>query len=379
MADTARTRRFRRTRPRPDNDPAVSTDARADANTAPQQPRPRPAVMQARQDVVDVAAFIGKVQTERSHGRPAPQPQPMKAVLGAFQGSPATQTTVQILAAAATARHFHGQNSAVARKWEQLAQDNAVRLEAMRAAQHQQQQIRYVQEQVSPQEMDRQLRARIDTERETDQRAFDAAGALALSYVAAQALPSFAKLTELSHTHLTAPEPTPVPDDASTTTQEHDPETTNNTATELHSEIDLAKSPDSTPPQNPRNDPVDTPAVEDADLSDRLEHVHTEPATSSEASSGADLEQIGSVLEKAGRGVVTAIGPVNGDDDVAPPLSPVDMNQLSQELLDGIAAAMISHPRSVTEMLNIERQPDHTNEAAFVPGTGVEHSHALTL
>ncbi|WP_348257222.1 hypothetical protein, partial [Salmonella enterica] len=88
----------------------------------------------------------------------------MKAVLGAFQGSPATQTTVQILAAAATARHFHGQNSAVARKWEQLAQDNAVRLEAMRAAQHQQQQIRYVQEQVSPQEMDRQLRARIDTE-----------------------------------------------------------------------------------------------------------------------------------------------------------------------------------------------------------------------
>ena len=92
-----------------------------------------------------------------------------------------------------------------------------------------------------------------------------------------------------------------------------------------------------------------------------------------------DLSTIGTVLESASRGVATAIGPINGDDEVAPPLSPVNLNQLGQELLDAIGAAMGSHPRSVTEMLNIERTPDHINEAAFVPDTGVEHSHEATL
>ncbi|MBP2214704.1 hypothetical protein JOJ87_005116 [Rhodococcus ruber] len=392
MADSDRTRRFRRTRRHAGGDAAAFIDARAARNAAPQQPpaqpQPRPAAVQAHQDVVDVAAFVRKVENERSQGRPAPQPQPMKTVLGAFHGSPATQTTVQILAAAATARHVGGENSAAARRWERLAQDNAARLEAMRAAQYRQEQARCVQAQMPPEEMDRRLRARVAADREVDRRAFDAAGAVALSYVAAKALPPFDKLAELSHTHLTAPEPTPVPLEvathmenpthaaqAETVTEHADPET------EAAQEIDFDKSPDPTEPETEPGIQADTAAaaVEDADVSDRLEQVQTEPTTSSKAKGGANLEQIGSVLEKAGRGIGAAIGPINGNDEVAPPLSPVDMNQLSQELLDALAAAMSSHPRSVTEMLNIERQPDHTNEAAFVPDMGLEHSREATL
>ncbi|AYA27494.1 hypothetical protein C6369_025855 [Rhodococcus rhodochrous] len=388
MADTNRPRRFRRTRTHVGGDAAAFIDARAARNAAPQQPQPRPAAVQARQDVVDVAAFVGRVEAERSQGRPAPQPQPMKTVLGVFHGSPATQTTVQILAAAATARHFGGENSAAARKWEWLAQDNAARLEAMRAAQYRQEQDRCVQAQMPPEEMDRQLRARVAADREVDQRAFDAASAVALSYVAAKALPPFDKLAELSHTLLTAPEPTPVPPEVATSmeTQTHaapdetvtehaDPET------EAAPELDLDKSPDPEEPETEQDVQADTTgaAVEDADVSDRLEQMQAEPITSSEEKGGANLERIGSVFEKAGRGIGAAIGPINGNDEVAPPLSPVDMNQLSQELVDAIAAAMSGHPRSVTEMLNIERQPDHTNEAAFVPDMGVEHSHEATV
>ncbi|WP_203010708.1 hypothetical protein [Rhodococcus ruber] len=57
---------------------------------------------------------------------------------------------------------------------------------------------------------------------------------------------------------------------------------------------------------------------------------------------------------------------------MAPPLSPVDTNQLSQELLSAIGGAMTGHPRPVTEMLNIERRPDYTNKMVFGPNIGVE-------
>lgn len=190
MADTDRARRFR---PQATEDPAAYIDGRADRRGTPPHPttgqRPRPAPVQARQDVVDVAAFIRRVDTERGQGRPAPRPQPMQTILGAFHGSPATQATVQILAAAATARHFGGENSSAARKWEKLAQDNAARLEAMRAQQYLQEQSRYVQAQLLPEESDRRINERVAADRETDRRAFDAAGALALSYVAVKSLP----------------------------------------------------------------------------------------------------------------------------------------------------------------------------------------------
>ncbi|MFD5812471.1 hypothetical protein [Rhodococcus aetherivorans] len=380
MADTGRTRRFRRTRPQPTTeDPAAYIDARPGRRGTPPQPTaapgPRSALAQARQDVVDVAAFLRKVDTARSQGRPAPRPQPVQTILGAFHGSPATQTTVQILAAAATARHFGGENSAAARKWEKLAQDNAARLNAMRAQQYRQEQSRYVEAQLPPEDIDRRINERIAADRETDKRAFDAAGALALSYVAAKSLPPFDKLADLSREHLTTDKPTAVSHDVAASIEGQTPDAQTESGTEeatADTGIDLDKSPVSgdTTYATERDVQADTAAESglDADASDQLEQV-AQPAQKT----SPELGKIGSVLQAAGRGITSTIGPVNGDDEVAPPLSPVDMHQLNQELLSALGAAMSGHPRSVAEMLNSERRPDPTSEAAFVPEMGIEH------
>ena len=376
MADTDRTRRLRLDSPRPSGNAAAHIDPRTDSRGArQQQPRPWSAPIQARQDVVDVAAFLRKVDTERSQGRPAPRPQPVQTILGAFRGSPAVQTTVQILAAAATARHFGGEKSAAARKWEKLAQDNGARLEAMRTAQYHQEQSRCLQAQMPPEEMDRQLRARVDADRETDRRAFDAAGALALSYVAVQSLPSFDKLADLSREHLTTDKPTAVSHDVAASIEGQTPEAQTESGTEeatADTGIDLDKSPVSgdTTYATERDLQAGTAAESglDADASDQLEQV-AQPAQKT----SPELGKIGSVLQAAGRGITSTIGPVNGDDEVAPPLSPVDIHQLNQELLSALGAAMSGHPRSVAEMLNSERRPDPTSEAAFVPEMGIEH------
>ncbi|WP_301850216.1 hypothetical protein [Rhodococcus pyridinivorans] len=386
MADTDRTRRFRRTRPqKTTEDPAAYIDVRAGRRAAPPQPptaqAPRSAPVQARQDVVDVAAFIRKVDTERSQGRPAPRPQPMQTILGAFHGSPATQTTVQILAAAATARHFGGENSAAARKWEKLAQDNAARLDAVRAQQYRQEQSRYVQAQLPPEEIDRRITERVAADRETDKRAFDAAGALALSYVAVKSLPPFDKLTDLSREHLTADETTAPSSGVESRTEGQILETQTESVTEEATadlSIDLDKSPDASDTADGTEWEVqaDTAAETepDADVSDQLEQV-TQPMQKTKP----DVGKMGSVLESTGRGIASAIGPVSGDDEVAAALSPVDVNQLSQELLSALGAAMSGHPRSVTEMLNIERQPDHTNETVFKPDMGLDRSYETTV
>ncbi|WP_257235793.1 hypothetical protein [Rhodococcus pyridinivorans] len=362
-------------------DPAAYIDARAGRRGTPPRPTtaqtPRPAPAQARQDVVDVAAFIRKVDTERSQGRPAPRPQPMQTILGAFHGSPATQTTVQILAAAATARHFGGENAA-ARKWEKLAQDNAARVSTMRAQQYRQEHSRYVEAQLPPEEIDRRITERITADHDTDKRAFDAAGALALSYVAAKSLPPFDKLADLSRKHLAAYEATALSDDVASSVEEHTPGTQIGNATETAAVapgIHLDKSPDASEATG-QDVQADTAAETepDADVSDQLQQV-TQPAQKA----GPDVGKIGSVLESAGRGIASAIGPVNGDDEVAPALSPVDVNQLSQELLSALGAAMSGHPRSVTEMLNIERQPDQTNETVFEPDLGLESRQEATV
>ncbi|UIR39717.1 hypothetical protein LZP97_26415 (plasmid) [Rhodococcus sp. DMF-1] len=152
MADHDRQRRGRPNRSRSSDPTPTSPLPQPDASNptwAPGVPHRRPARAQATQDVLDLAAFLGKVETERRRDRPTPTPQPMRDVLGAFHGSPAAQTTIQILAAAATARHV-GAQSAGARRWETLAQDNAARLEAVRAQQHRQDQARYAAAQTPP-------------------------------------------------------------------------------------------------------------------------------------------------------------------------------------------------------------------------------------
>ncbi|AXY49362.1 MULTISPECIES: hypothetical protein [Rhodococcus] len=381
MADTERIRRFRRNRSPSTGNAAAQIDPPTDRGGTPPKPaaasQPRPAPVQARQDVVDVAAFIVKVDTERSQGRPAPRPQPMHNILGAFRGAPETQTTVQILAAAATARHFGGENSAAARTWEKLAQDNAARLDAMRAQQYRQDQTRYVQAQLPPDEIDRHINERIAADRDTDKRAFAAAGALALSYVAVKSLPSFDKLADLSREHLTVDEPTAVPRDVASRLagQTHGAQTREATP-DTGSDLDKSPSAGDTSDETERDVQADTAAEADpdADVSDQLGQV-AQPAPLT----GPELGKPGAVLERAGRGIATAIGPVNGDEEVAPPLSPVDLSQLSHELLSAIGAAMSGHPRSVTEMLNFECRPDHTDEMVFAPDMGLERSHEATF
>lgn len=372
MADNDQKRRFLRNRgrsapePKPTNPAASGTSAGAGVQAVPQT---KPATAQASQDVADLVGFLREAENRRAQGQPVPTPKGMKDVLGAFRGQPAQQTTIQVLAAAATTRHL-GAPARNTRKWEQLAQQNAERLQALRAQQYRQEQHRYVQVQMPPEEIQRRIAEREAADRDSDKRAFDAAAALALSYVAAKSVPSFDKLTELTEKHLTI-------DEHTSEVSERDAEEPTTTA-ETTEAMDFDKSPDE-PETSNETEPQTEPAtsveeVEEADASDQLEHIR-----GADGKAGADLGKIGSILEAAGRGLAPAIGSINGDDEVAPPLSPVDLNQLSQELLSALGAAMSSHPRSVTEMLNIERRPDHTNEAVFDPDTGLEHNREATL
>lgn len=366
--------------------------------------------MQATQDVVDVAAFLGKVETERRQGRPVPTPQPMQNVLGAFRGAPGTQTAIQVLAAAATARYFGGAQSANALKWEALAQENAARLEAIRAQQHRQEQVRYTASQMPQEQVEHRTVERAHADADVNRRVFDAAAALALSYVAARSLPPFGKLAALSYEHLAVPDPIlddapeaamdqPIEESPEEQTIEEDansdvdriPE--EEAGTEIEPGVDLDKDTPNGGEVNAEAEPddLDTDAledsaetsadvVEDADVSDELEQV-TEAAQANQPAqkSALDPGKLGAVLESAGRGIASAIGPVHGNDEVAPPLSPVDLSQLSQELLGALGAAMSGHPRTVKEMLNTEREPDRDNEAAFVPDGGIERSREVEL
>lgn len=127
MADHDGPRRGRPNRSRPSDPTPTSPLPQPDTSAptwAPGVQHRRPSRAQATQDVLDLAAFLGKVETARRQGRVVPTPQPMRDVLGAFRGLPAAQTTIQILAAAAaaaaTARHV-GAGSAAApangRRW----------------------------------------------------------------------------------------------------------------------------------------------------------------------------------------------------------------------------------------------------------------------
>ncbi|MFL1596106.1 hypothetical protein NQ854_24750 [Rhodococcus ruber] len=370
MADNDQKRRFLRNRGRSAHPtdasipPSSETAAPAGVPAVPQR---RPARAQATQDVVDLVGFLRAAENRRAQGRPAPTPKSMRDVLGAFRGQPAQQTSIQVLAAAATTRHL-GAQAQNTRRWERLAQENAARLEALRAQQYRQEQQRYVQVQMRPDEIDRRMAEKEAADRNSDKRVFDAAAAVALSYAAAKSVPSFDKLADLSAQHLEVVEPTA---DVPASGAEAFARAADADTVEMNFDKDADRSP---APGGP--DARTEPVVDghEADVSDQLERVEAPAPTDR-----GDLGRIGAVLESAGRGLATAVGPINGDDEVAPPLSPVDLNQLSQELLDAIGAAMSSHPRSVAEMLNIERRPDHTNEAAFVPAMGIEHSQEATL
>ena len=164
MADNDQKRRFLRNRGRSvrPTDAAIppSSETAAPAGV-PAVPQRRPARAQASQDVVALVGFLRAAENRRAQGRPAPTPKSMRDVLGAFRGQPAQQITIQVLAAAATTRHL-GAQSQNTRRWEQLAQENAARLEALRAQQYRREQQRYVQVQMPPEEIARRTAEILD-------------------------------------------------------------------------------------------------------------------------------------------------------------------------------------------------------------------------
>lgn len=347
MADNDNKRRFSR----PPRSRAVDPGPQGAASPRPDWAQPaRPAHEQAHQDVVDVAGFLSKVDRARSQGRSAPRPQPMREVLGAFHTSPRDQTRVQVLAAAATARHLEGAQSANAQRWERLARENADRLEALRGQQRHREQVAYQAAGTSPEQIQQRDAERSASETDSDKRAFDAAAAIALGYVAARGLPPFDRLAALSAEHLDVPAP------------------------EATFEVDEE------PTTDVQSDPAAGADVEQGRAADEAVDVSAdlEPVAAPETGGASAPNRMGPELERAGRGLASAIGPTHGDDEVAPNLSPVHLPQLTDELLGALRAAQLGHPRSVTEMLNIEREPDQNNEAAFIPDMGVERDHAMT-
>jgi hypothetical protein len=273
--------------------------------TAPRPQPSRPARAQARQDVHDTSAFLARVADRQRSGEPMRQPKPLREVLDAFKGSPADQTRIQVLAAAATSRHLEGEQSPNAQRWEQLAQDNAARHEALRNHSQRHNQFLDQSEGRTPDEAAQRGAARTAAEAQQDKRVFDAAAAVAMGYVASKGLPPYDQLAELSENQLG-----PLPEPEST----------------------------------------ESPTAQTS-----------RPAGPSTAQKTQDL------VETAGRGIAQALGPVAGDDEVAPNLSPVDLTKLTQELLGALQAATSGHPRSIKEMLNVERAPDEDNEVAFAP------------
>ncbi|NRI68795.1 hypothetical protein FEZ60_25065 [Rhodococcus sp. MS16] len=228
----------------------------------------------------------------------------MGSVFGAFKGSPINQTRIQVLAAAATARHLEGPDSENASKLSQLVEDNAVRLQAIRDEERHRAGIEHEKNGTPQAEIDAEEKTRTEQEAREDKNVFNAAAAVSLGYVAAQGLPTYEQLADLSEAQLGA-----VP-----------------------------------------------------------EEIETAADTDSASRSGRGVAD---VLSAAGRGLAQAVGPVVGDDDVAPNLSPVNVAQLNEELASiaaslapAMKAAMSSHPRSVKEMLNVEQTPDE-NSAFF--------------
>lgn len=134
-----------------------------------------------------------------------------------------------------------------------------------------------------------------------DSRIFTAAAAVALGYVAARGLPPYAALSSHSEEHLG-----PVP-------------------------------PASVEQEEPHLQSAPVPGIRDWQNG---------------------MRAVGSKLARAA-------GPVLGDDEVEANMSPVSAAELSEDILQGLRAAGESHPRSIEELLNVERHPDEESEVAF--------------
>ncbi|MFZ2175695.1 MAG: hypothetical protein WAW17_16985 [Rhodococcus sp. (in: high G+C Gram-positive bacteria)] len=285
-------------------DPITASPTVRQPNREPQRTAPPP-----NQQVSDIAAFLTNADERRRAGQRVPSPRPIPDVLGAHNGSPIDQTRIQVLAAAAAARHLEGPESSSAQRLNKLAQDNDARLHALRDHERRNASIAHSAQEVSREDLDAVDQERIEREAVNDRRVFDAAAAVAMGYVALKGLPAYDQLAQLSETRLG-----PVP------------------------QLPAAESPEQSPAKG----------------------------------GPSAAEKTKSVLDSMGRGLAQAAGPLAGDDEVAANLSPVNLAQVGDELTNLVAsiapamkAAMSSHPRSIKELLNVEQRPDEESEIAF--------------
>ncbi|WP_016885108.1 MULTISPECIES: hypothetical protein [unclassified Rhodococcus (in: high G+C Gram-positive bacteria)] len=271
------------------------------------------------QRVHDIAAFLTDVEGRRRTGQKVARPKPIREVLGVYRGAPIDQTRIQVLAAAAAARHLEGAESANAQRLNKLVQDNDARLRSLREHDRRNAVLFHAANETPKEEIDAADQERIERETTNDRRVFDAASAVALGYVAARGLPAYDQLAQLSEAQLG-----PVPESAA-----------------------------------------------------------EESGGIARANGGqSKVDKTKSVLDSVGRGLAQAAGPVAGDDDVAANLSPINLTQLNEELANlaasiapAMKAAMSSHPRSIKELLNVEQRPDEESELAFDQEPELDREH----
>lgn len=274
-------------------------------------------VPQPDQRVHDIASWLHNANLRARAGEAVKPPKPIKEVLGHFKSAPIDQTRIQILAAAAAARTLEGEQSANAQRLNKLVVETQTRLNAIRDHERRTAALEHREKETPREKIAEWDQKRIDRESANDRNVFNAAAAVAAGYVAARGLPAHDQLAQLADEQLG-----PVPEAP-------------------------APAPDKTP----------------------------EPEKRSGLSKAG---QIKNVLDSAGRGLAQAVGPVAGDDEVAPNLSPVSIPQVTEELAQlaasiapAMKAAMGSHPRSVKELLNIVQTPDEESDLAFEQSTGL--------
>ncbi|MGG7104597.1 hypothetical protein [Rhodococcus sp. 24CO] len=261
------------------------------------------------QRVHDLAAWLTQTAERRNSGQKVTAAKPIKEVLGHFKSAPIDQTRIQVLAAAAAARHLEGEQSTNAQRLNQLVQDNDARLNAIRDHERRSAALEHKANGSSREEIDAWDQERIQRDASTDRQVFNAAAAVAAGYVAARGLPAYDQLAQLSDSQLG-----PLPE---------------------------APTPETDPQTPTQGGPSNT-------------------------------ENVKGVLDSVGGGLAQAVGPVAGDDEVAANLSPINLTQAAEELAQlaasiapAMKAAMGSQPRSIKELLNIEQTPDEENEVAF--------------
>ncbi|MGW4480958.1 hypothetical protein [Rhodococcus triatomae] len=312
---------------------------------------------QAEQDVHEVAMFLARVDQRQRVGQRVPDAKPMKEILGSFREVPRDLIRVQVLAAAATARHLEGAQSMSARRWQQLAQDNAARLDALRGLGGRRDSVADLSGVVTAGQA-----AKRDAQ--NDRRIFDASAALAMGYVAARGLPAFDTLSELSGRVL----------DIGGL-----PKSVDSTPVRVVPERDVDESPELADPGEQSID--DAPMAGLDETPDRRRDTESEVTRDCAATArsgpesqtgGVDVDRMRDALNRAGHGIAQAVGPVSGDDEVVPAMAPVNLVHLTEELLGALGAVGQGHLQSVAEMLSSGRAAESTRDAAYVRGLEVE-------